>query len=221
MNPTLSTPAKRTLRLLPLFLFLLVPLRSEAHPVSFEGATQFMIELGEDMQMAELYHSITASQAFGAHALRLDGMGVRRDLMALQYNRLLKRWNLPEAQANIYAGIGGGGAYERDTGQWSPAAVMIWQADYETRRIYTAYDGMAWFGDGFTHVGNTVGIGVAPYLAEFDELNTWLLLKARYTTEFDDKVEVMPMLRFFYRNLFLEVGANLDGQPQLNFMIHF
>ncbi len=195
--------------------------RAPAHPVSFEGATQLMIEAGEDMQMFELYHSITASQAFGPHFLRLDGKGVERDLMALQYNRLLKRWNLPDAQANIYAGIGAGASYDRGPDRWSPAMVAIWQADYETRRIYTAYEGMAWFGDGFTHVGNSIGLGVAPYLAEFDELNTWLLLKARHVSEFDNQIEVMPMLRFFYRNLFLEVGATLDGNPQVNFMIHF
>lgn len=195
--------------------------RASAHPVSYEGATQLMIEAGEDMQMFELYHSITASQAFGTHFLRLDGKGVERHLMGLQYNRLLKRWNLPDAQANIYAGIGAGAAHDRERDRWTPAAVAIWQADYETRRIYTAYEGMAWVGDGFTHIGNSVAVGVAPYLAEFDELNTWLLLKARHVTEFDDKIEVMPMLRFFYRNLFLEVGATLDGKPQVNFMIHF
>ena len=64
-------------------------------------------------------------------------------------------------------------------------------------------------------------MGLAPYLANFDELNSWILLRVRANdTDFRDPVTIV-MIRFFYKNFLWEVGQDFNGNSHLNFMIRF
>jgi len=195
---------------------------ASAHPVSFKGGSQLMIEGAEDMQMLEWYYSYNARRALGLHAARFDfgenGEGAEFATF-LQHNWLLHRWNLPEAQANLYAGLGLGGA-RSDAGD-DPAALVFGRYDYETRRVYTALESTLYASEAFTHAVSVAAAGVAPYKAEFDDLNTWLLFKVEHVTDRPDEWAFIPELRFFWRNYFLEIGVSTDGHFRARFMIHF
>ena len=178
----------------------------------------------ETVQSTSYLYSFAYDQALGAHFMRIDADEDDRDferrVYGVMYNRLLKRWNMPAAQANIFAGAGPAVA----TGSFDvtePAGMAFLQADYETRRIYTMYRANLVHSDEFTHVKNVARVGVAPYLAEYDELNTWVILQAERLSEVDDRVTITPMLRF-YKDIYLwEVGASLDGDPMFNFVVTY
>lgn len=193
----------------------------EAHPVSYKGATQLWGNYNDSIQMSSLFHSFESDWALGVHHMRLDGNGVDRTIAGFRYHRLLKRWNLEDAQANLYAGIGGGLGYDDPTEDWRPAGLGLFRADWETRRLLAIYQMGLSVTDDYTHVFNSANFGIAPYIAGYEDLNTWLVVELRYLSEFHEKLQVIPKVRFFKDNVFFEAGASTDGQLQLNFMVHF
>ena len=62
--------------------------------------------------------------------------------------------------------------------------------------------------------------GFAPYLADFDELNSWVLLRVRTNISFHNPLTII-MIRFFYRNFLWEMGQDFNGNTHLNFMVRF
>ena len=157
------------------------------------------------------------------HELAKDHYGldrVRDYFAALQHNWLLKRWNLPEAQANLYFGLGAGAA-KQDGESFAPAGLGFFRADYETRRIYTAFESKLIGSEDVSRGVTSLSFGVAPYKAEFEELNTWLIVQLEHVSGMEDDLDVIPKIRLFKGPYFLELGCSLDGDPLVNFMIHF
>lgn len=204
----------------PLIFSALLVAGASAHPVSFEGAYQLMLGSTDSVQNFELYHSYTPKTAFGFHAMRFEA-GRDDDLFAgLQHNWLLKRWNLPDAQANLYFGAAAGGA-KQDGDPWAPAGLGFFRADYETRRIYTAFESKFIGSEDVSRGITSLSVGVAPYKAEFEQLNTWLILQLEHVSGMEDDLAIIPKIRLFKGNYFLELGCSLEGAPLVNFMMHF
>lgn len=202
-----------------LSISLLFAASAAAHPVAFEGAYQLMLGSSGTVQNLELYRSYSAKAAWGFHSMRFEG-DEDEIFAGLQHNWLLKRWNLPSAQANVYAGVGAGLAGEVGDGT-SPAGIGFFRADYETRRVYTALDAKLIESTDVSRGVFSAAVGIAPYKAEFDELNTWLILQVEHVTDMEDKLDIIPKVRFFKGPYFLELGSTLCGKPVVNFMIHF
>lgn len=192
---------------------------ASAHPVAYEGAKQWISGVSGDAVNLEIYHSYNARNAWGMHSMWFD-----RDqddgFVALQHNGLLHRWNLPHAQANVYAGLGVGAA-KREGSSSELAGVGFFRADYETRRIYTAFETKGVASEAFKRGIASVETGFAPYLAEFDELNTWFIVQAKHMTGMEDEFDFIAKLRFFKNNIFVEVGATHRGMPVASLMVHF
>lgn len=203
-----------------LSILLLTAGAAAAHPVSFQDAWQLMLGGTESVQNLELYHSYTSKSAIGFHAMRFEDEGDDDYYAGLQHNWLLKRWNLPEAQANLYLGLGAGAA-KQDGDTAAPAGLGFFRADYETRRIYTAFESKLIGSEDVSRGVTSLSFGLAPYKAEFEQLNTWIILQLEHVSGMEDDLDVIPKLRFFKGPYFLEVGCSLDGDPLLNFMIHF
>lgn len=205
-------------RLIAPLLLALAPMAA-AHPVAYEGARQFITGVSGKSANLEFYQSYTARTAWGLHAMAFE-----RDeddgFVALQHNWLLERWNLSDAQANIYAGVGAGAA-KREGESAGPAAVGYFRADYETRRIYTAIDVKAMASEPFQRVVAGAEAGFAPYLARFDQLNTWFIVQVKHVSGMEDDYDIIPKVRFFKDNIFLELGASHRGELVASFMIHF
>lgn len=206
------------MKFLSLFPYLAVA-TAAAHPVAFQGANQVMFGGMESVQMAQYYHSYSPTSAVGFHGLRFNDEADETYLGA-QHNWLLKRWNLPEAQGNVYVAASAGAA-KREGDAWEPAALGYFRADYETRRIYTSFDATVVGAERVNRGMFELAAGVAPYLAEYDELNTWLILQLQHVTGMDENLSVIPKVRFFKDTYFLELGCSLKGEPLVNFMIHF
>ena len=191
-----------------------------AHPVSFEGAWQLMLGGTDTVQNFELYNSYTPKTAFGVHAMRFEDERDDDYYTGVQHNWLLHRWNLPEAQGNLYFGLGAGAAKE-DGQSAAPAGLGFFRADYETRRIYTAFESKFVGSEDVSRAVTSLSFGVAPYKAEFEELNTWLIVQLEHVSGMEDDLDIIPKIRLFKGPYFLELGCSLDGDPLVNFMIHF
>lgn len=181
-----------------------------------------MAELSEPLQ--NYYFQYSPKWWLGTGAV-VETVDQERIYSSAHFGLLVKRWNLEDAQGNFYV-FGGPGYYSNrvlgeviDEGGFSRIGAQL---DYETRRIYlnARYVERRTF-DGFDALDNLIDLaaGFAPFVADYDDLNLWLVL--RYMD--GDKMKssmVSPLVRFFYKNYLWEVGMSTKGNAQLNFMIH-
>lgn len=197
---------------------------SFAHPVTFEGGWGFMSRLGEQMREGLVIYS--PKWWLGTGVLS-EELFEKRSYHSLHVGVLLKRWNLEDAQGNIYV-FGGPGYYRfdllNDTREDGGFLRTGFQVDFETRRFYSALRHVERLDldRNFERLDQTfeASIGFAPYIADFDELNSWVVFKARTFDRFHSW-DWIPTLRFFYQNFLWEVGHSFDGHFQLNFMVRY
>ena len=63
-------------------------------------------------------------------------------------------------------------------------------------------------------------LGVAPYLGDFGDLHTWLMIKAKKNSV-TSEWSVFPLLRLFKRDVMLELGYNNKTSWDAHLMYRF
>lgn len=193
-----------------------------ANPVSFKGGYGVMPAYNKDWFDVQLNYSVTNRYAVGASSYYREGKNSTAEFGIGQFNYLIKRWNELDSQANVTASVGFGGRHDSVKDD-SVAGYAALEADYETRRIYSQVSAETLQSDGDVQFSRYRGrLGVAPYKADFEALNTWLVMQIDIMPEMDESVRVTPMFRFFYNNFVLEAGASLEkGTPFVGGAAHF
>jgi hypothetical protein len=209
-----------------LLLFCIILLAStklaSANPVSFKGGYGVMPAYNKDWFDVQLNYSVTNRYAVGASSYYREGKDSTAEFGIGQFNYLVKRWNELDSQANVNASVGFGGRHDSVHND-AVAGYGALEADYETRRIYSQVSAETLQSESNVQFSRyRVRAGVAPYRASFDALNTWLVMQVDIMPEMDDSVRVTPMVRLFYTNFVLELGASLDeGTPFVAGAAHF
>lgn len=211
-----------------------LPLATQAKPIAFADGTTVMHERNTNMLESQAFYAPTYWWSAGPGYLRLtsDDKLKQRDISYLQLNYLVKRWNMPAAQANVftYGGVGtsrstenGGQSTRRDT-------VLRYggQGDYETRSIYTSFKVDGYKANTFSHRITTAQVGVAPYEHDYEDLATWFLVQLRhYSGGIRDegpgtrKLEQTLLLRLFKGPVWAEIGINRERHSQFMIMYNF
>ncbi len=192
-------------------------------PMGFDGSWMGMGDASENWREGWVNYAFTPRDAVGAGAIfmRSDDKLRERSLAEINYTRLLHRWNLPDAQANVWLF----GSVGRMTGNDFAGAKTAYapgvQFDYETTRVYFAATSRLYRADGIKHDFNSVRLGASFYKAEYDEIQPWFVLEARRMRGLSDKIEITPMLRAISKNYFIEAGVNNSRQARFNFMYIF
>jgi hypothetical protein len=189
-----------------------------ARPIAYPGGWSIMTMNDVDMNAVHLFYSPTAKYSFGLnHEYMRDP---KSTLDALQGNYLLKRWNMPTSQANIYLKAGAGAAY--GSGDVDPAVYTGVTADWENRRFLTSYENrFLWADETEQSAKHTARFGVAPYLGDYGDLHTWLMLQADYDAGEQDSFSVTPLVRLFKGTTLVEAGYNLDQGLLFNVMLTY
>ena len=192
---------------------------TQAKPLSYVGGTMVMQENDETG------HTLTIDYTFDPHF----ALGVYSKYETNQHefwavgptlNTLIKRWNLPDGQGNIFNMTGGGIARQGNKNE--PAAWTTMMADYETRRVYASYEARFMYAhDIESSVWQRAYLGFAPYLANYDELNTWGLIRVDHHPAKHDHFVVTPVIRFFYKTLWLELGYSSNNHVMVNWTVQF
>lgn len=204
-----------------------VPGLAAALPMGSQDSWMVMGDFTSDARELAANYALTARDALGVAGGRwtepahLGRHERRRDFAALTYTRLLQRWNLPHAQANLWfvGQLGGAQAREAEGTErlWSAAGL----ADYETTRVYLGGGVEAMRAGPLRHDSAYARAGFSFYVAEYDEVQPWFVVESkRERWRNDAKDSVTPMLRLIHRRFFLELGGNRDG-AMLNFMLNY
>lgn len=202
-----------------------------AGPMGFKESTMSMGDFSTNWREAFVNYALTSKDAVGTEAvyMRSDNKLTTLHATGLTYTRLAKRWNMPEAQANVWL-LGGlstatGSEFAGSKTLMSPGV----QVDYETTRVYVAVQARAYRTYG-SSTGNTTNVnhdyvsgraGFSFFNVDYDEVQPWFIVEARRMKGLSDKTEITPMLRLIHNRYFVEAGVSTEKQARLNFMFIF
>ena len=192
---------------------------AEAKPISYVDGFMVMQENDETGNTLSLDYTIDPTLAVGLYAKKESG-DMDYTTVGPQVNYLIKRWNLPGAQGNIFSMTGAGVSRFKGDDEFSAWTGIL--ADYETRRIFTSYEirGM-YAGDIEKSVWQRARVGFAPYLANYDDLNTWFMVQVDHHPSKEDNVVVTPLVRFFYKTTLVEAGYSSNDHVMFNWVLQF
>ena len=193
-----------------------------AAPMGYKDSVMVMGDLSSNWREAWANYAFTARDAFGAGALymRADDHSKSRTLAEVNYTRLVKRWNLTDAQANVWFFAGAGSIRGSDFSPkfaWAPGV----QVDYETTRLYVAATARLYRAEDLNHDFASLRAGFSFYEVDYDEIQPWIVLEARRMRGLSEKIEITPMLRLIHNRYFVEFGVNADKQARVNLMYTF
>ena len=191
--------------------------------MGFADSFMVMGEASEDYQEVMANYSPVVGHAYGIELMRMrDKVGMTSTISALSYTGLIKRWNMPGAQANLWftGGIGESHGDDQSGFAYTPSV----QFDWETKRLYFLAKARMVRAPGMNFDSATLQAGFSFYEAGFDETQPWFVLETRTMNNMDPAFQVTPMLRFINKNYFLEVGVTnpfQDNMPRLSLMFVF
>lgn len=202
-----------------LWICLLMSHQLMAHPTSFKGSWIIESKFSEPMTEIGLGYGLSSRYALWVKTMGFP-MANQEKIGLVQMNHLLKRWNAPESQGNLYVGLGGGRSYYSNQPQLNQASLGLGfiQADWETRYIYIMADHQTFSPGAPHHRISRLRVGLAPYIADFDQQSAWMIGEF---VQFDNlPLDVRAILRLYHKNILYEIGGSLNGSAIINLMTH-
>ncbi len=192
-------------------------------PMGFKESWMSMGDISPNWQEVLVNYALTARDAVGASALfmRSDDGTKTRQFTQATYTRLIRRWNMPESQANIWFIGGIGNITGNDFSGPKTMASPGMQVDYETTRIYVSATSRLYRAQGLNHDFASARAGFSFFEVDYDQTQPWFILEVRRMRGLTDKTEVTPMLRLIHNRYFVELGVNNASQARMNFMYIF
>jgi hypothetical protein len=193
-----------------------------AHPTSYKGAVGLMSYNTPQMNEILLTYSLSHNFAVATTYLRDS----KSEFYIPRLNFLVKRWNNEDSQGNIY--LSGGAGYEKFDSKNYGVRLAELVMDWESRKYYVYFDHLYLNRDNESNPAlvekeynhSKFRVGTAPFLADYADLNVWLILQAEKHLN-QDQIEMTQFLRFYIKNTLWEVGAGFNGNWAFNYMVHF
>jgi hypothetical protein len=201
----------------------IMPESLQARPIAYKGGTMVMQENNAYVNQLNIHYSPTVDWSIGY----LGAYWRDKEWLfnGIQADYLIHRFNFPKSQANIYAKAAVGSAYTDRIGladHWEPATLGGLSADWEDRRFYIAYANEALMaGDIDSSFTQNLRLGIAPYIGDFGDVHTWLMVKLDHRPYDADSFVVTPFVRVFYQEYLAEIGVSDNGKVMANWMVLF
>ncbi len=195
----------------------------DARPISYPGGTTIMSMNNGDTNSVHAHYSPSIHYSVGYKGIyhRDRELGFN----GVQLNYLLKRWNNPASQANVYFKTGAGVGYsDRDAfdNEFEPSSFAGFAADWENRRYFVGYENHYMdAGDIDEFYTQKARVGIAPYIGDYGDLHTWLMLQIDHAPDEDNQWTVTPLVRMFKGVHLWETGINNNGEFLLNYIIRY
>jgi hypothetical protein len=196
-----------------------------AKPIAFANGTTVMAEYGAGtMQELQIFYAPRYDYSVGGG--HVDFTSNEDDktehITYARLNWLVHRWNLDDAQANVFVWGGVGSATGNSFSGSTFAGNVGGQADYETRRVYASLKTDLQRSSQFSVRVDTLQLGVAPYKHDYGGLATWFVFQARhYTDNLHSGIETAALLRLFKGGAWVEAGVTNGGKLQAMAMFNF
>tara|TARA_B100000745_G_C20150357_1_gene394434 strand:+ start:25 stop:639 length:615 start_codon:yes stop_codon:yes gene_type:complete len=202
---------KEIIRLFLITIFLSSHLFS--HPVIFKGGKVFWVTQSLNYNDIRFGTSQTSNWLIGGRLL--EDRNSNESFVLINNNYLLKRWNAPNSQANIYL-LSSVGINTKDNKEMGAFGI---HGDWENRR-YMVMQMMEYFSHNESWVSST-RLSVSPYTVDYTKMSVWLIANYEVTYQDDEySSTLIPVVRLFKGNYLVEFGKSKDSSF-LSLMIHF
>ena len=193
----------------------------QARPVSFVGGKTAIVSVDGKEASALLHYTINPKISVGLRSILRNSL--RTSINAVEMNVLAHRDNGEDHQANLYLQGGLGlGSTKQDgmTRQFKPAAYVGMAADWEDRRFFVSYKNKVEAISGQEgEFSQSARVGIAPYIADFGELHTWLMLEVNHhPMDSEGAFTIRPLVRFFKGTHLVEIGVNNRLEGMVNWI---
>ncbi len=194
-----------------------------ARPVSYPGGWTLMTMNNAVKNSVHLHYSPTAKTSIGYKFEYWPDKEL--NLHAFQINKLLKRWNRTESQANFYLKSGLGvaysdlGVFDNESGASAFTGIAV---DWEDRRRFISYENRFTDIDGIDDFfQQSARIGWAPYQGDYGDLHTWLMLQIEHMPDASDETTITPLVRLFKDVHLLEFGVSNHRKVLFNYIFRY
>ena len=198
----------------------------EARPISYPNSWTVMQQYNWEKTTVHIHYSPNAKNSIGFLGAYYE---IEKDrLYSLQWNHLIFRKNQKKSQSNLYSKIHLGRLNKEisQTNVFHSAFSLSY--DWETRKHFLLYAAEVEYTDDIglksTTFHQKARIGIAPYVAPYGKLHTWVMLQFEHhpdDSDSDNHFILTPMLRFFKGDYLCEIGLNSNNQILFNSIIRF
>ncbi len=183
-----------------------------ARPISYPGGGTLMYKHNAASETLFYHYSPSFKYSLG-----IEGVQDKRREKNYCYLRgtyLVDRKNTVSSQRNLYTqvGLSSNGAEEYFYGA---------HGDWETRKYFMGFAlKKTQTNDQINDFYRAITLGVAPYLGDYGDIHTWLMVK-HMRDSYGSEWETFPVIRLFKGNFFFEAGYSDYTRLDLHVMYRF
>lgn len=195
-----------------IILGLFIVFNIEARPISYSGGTTLMFKSDNVSNSVYLHYSPTYKYSIGIEKVKNKFYGNNKNYLRLTY--LLNRKNTFTSQRNLYFQSG---VMPNNTENIFYGV----HGDWETRKLFIGFgikDIQSKYG--MDYKDEYLQLGFAPYVGDYNDLHTWIMLKTKKNT-LTNKASTYPELKFFKGNALMKFGYGANTNWDLHFMYRF
>ena len=192
-----------------IFFILFLVLNTEARPISYSDGHTLM-HFNDNMKESIYYH-YSPSFKYSIGVEELNNKIFDRSETNLRFTYLVNRKNTKNSQRNFY--------FQSAVSTKNSNFIYGVHGDLETRRYFIGFD--------YKEIKNItdytdkhIQLGVAPYLGEYGDFHTWLMVKSKKNS-INNKQVTYPVVKFFRGNLLLELGYDKKTEWDIHLIFRF
>ena len=194
-----------------IIILLIISFGLDARPISYSGGSTIMSF--SDNIKDSLYYHYSPSYKYSVGIENISDKYFDDNYSYVRFTYLLNRKNTENSQRNLYlqSGISSKGFNEYFYGM---------HGDWETRRLFVGFGLKETKRKIHDYSEQYYQIGVAPYLGDYGDLHTWIMIKAKENS-LQNKWSTYPVLKFFKGNVLVEFGYGEKTEWDVHLMYRF
>ncbi len=194
-----------------IIILLIISFGLDARPISYSGGSTIMSF--SDNIKDSLYYHYSPSYKYSVGIENIRDKYFNDNYSYVRFTYLLNRKNTENSQRNLYlqSGISSEGFNKFFYGM---------HGDWETRRLFVGFGLKETKRKIHDYSEQYYQIGVAPYLGDYGDLHTWIMIKAKENS-LDNKWSTYPVLKFFKGNVLMEFGYGEKTEWDVHLMYRF
>jgi len=194
-----------------IIILLIISFGLDARPISYSGGSTIMSF--SDNIKDSLYYHYSPSYKYSVGIENIRDKYFNDNYSYVRFTYLLNRKNTENSQRNLYlqSGISSEGFNKFFYGM---------HGDWETRRLFVGFGLKETKRKIHDYSEQYYQIGVAPYLGDYGDLHTWIMIKAKENS-LQNKWSTYPVLKFFKGNVLVEFGYGEKTEWDVHLMYRF
>jgi hypothetical protein len=194
-----------------IIILLIISFGLDARPISYSGGSTIMSF--SDNIKDSLYYHYSPSYKYSVGIENIRDKYFNDNYSYVRFTYLLNRKNTENSQRNLYlqSGISSEGFNKFFYGM---------HGDWETRRLFVGFGLKETKRKIHDYSEQYYQIGVAPYLGDYGDLHTWIMIKAKENS-LENKWSTYPVLKFFKGNVLMEFGYGEKTEWDVHLMYRF